>query len=191
MKTIRLFGALGRKFGRVHHFDVRSAAEAVRALVANFPSFEQHLLTAPGGYVVRADGDSLGERELQAPVSREIKIIPRLVGAGGPQEKILIGAVLIMAGVIVSGASFGGAAPLGAALVSTGISFMVGGVAQFLTPTPRLPEMPERPENKPSYVFNGPVNTTAQGNAVPVGYGRLVVGSAVISAGLSSEALSV
>ena len=38
--------------------------------------------------------------------------------------------------------------------------------------------------NTPSYLFNGAVNTTAQGHPVPIGYGRLIVGSAVISASI-------
>ena len=35
--------------------------------------------------------------------------------------------------------------------------------------------------------FNGPVNTVSQGNPVPVGYGRLKIGSAVISSGLERD----
>ena len=54
-------------------------------------------------------------------------------------------------------------------------------------PDAQASEPSERPENKPSYSFNGAVNTTAQGHPVPVGYGRLVVGSAVISAGIDVD----
>jgi predicted phage tail protein len=43
------------------------------------------------------------------------------------------------------------------------------------------------PENKPSFLFDGPVNTIAQGHPVPVGYGEMYVGSAVISAGIVTE----
>ena len=39
----------------------------------------------------------------------------------------------------------------------------------------------------PSYIFNGPVNTMAQGHPVPIGYGEMIVGSAVISAGISVD----
>ena len=45
----------------------------------------------------------------------------------------------------------------------------------------------EKPENTPSTYFDGAVNTTAQGHPVPIGYGKLIVGSAVISAGLTVE----
>ena len=42
------------------------------------------------------------------------------------------------------------------------------------------------PKTEPDtrYHFNGVVNTTAQGNPVPLGYGRMIVGSAVVSAGI-------
>jgi predicted phage tail protein len=69
-----------------------------------------------------------------------------------------------------------------------GWGLVLGGVSSLLfTPKTHDPAATERPENKPSYAFNGPVNTTAQGNPVPVGYGRLRVGSQVISAGLYVE----
>ena len=35
-------------------------------------------------------------------------------------------------------------------------------------------------------IFNGSVNTVGQGHPVPVGYGRLRVGSCVISAGIDT-----
>jgi predicted phage tail protein len=57
----------------------------------------------------------------------------------------------------------------------------------MLAPQPKTPGTPDRPENKPSYVFDGPINTAAQGNPVPVCYGRLIVGSQVISAGMVAE----
>ena len=56
----------------------------------------------------------------------------------------------------------------------------------FAPPEPTIVDT-EQVENKPSYLFDGAVNTTRQGNAVPVGYGRLRVGSQVISAGLTAQ----
>ena len=68
---------------------------------------------------------------------------------------------------------------------------ILGGVAQMIAPTAKSSDPSERPENQPSYVFNGAVNTTAQGHPVPVGYGRLIVGSAVISAGIDVDEIAV
>ncbi|WP_260627457.1 tail assembly protein [Pseudomonas protegens] len=54
-------------------------------------------------------------------------------------------------------------------------------------PTSQGPGHPGHPNNRPSYSFNGAVNTSVQGNPVPLLYGRMIVGSAVISAGIYSE----
>jgi hypothetical protein len=76
---------------------------------------------------------------------------------------------------------------VGNALIGMGVSMIVGGVVQLLTPMPKGPKNTDSPDNKPSYVFTGAVNTQAQGNPVPLLYGRMIVGSAVISAGINAE----
>jgi len=63
---------------------------------------------------------------------------------------------------------------------------ILGGVVQLLTPIPKG-SAANTAANAPSYVFNGAVNTQAQGNPVPLLYGRMIVGSAVISAGIKAE----
>jgi predicted phage tail protein len=35
----------------------------------------------------------------------------------------------------------------------------------------------EKPENQPSYAFDGAVNTMGQGGPVPIGYGRMLISS--------------
>lgn len=47
--------------------------------------------------------------------------------------------------------------------------------------------MRQSPDNKPSYAFGGPVNSTAQGNPVGVLYGKRRIGGAVISAGIYAD----
>ena len=74
-----------------------------------------------------------------------------------------------------------------AGLASMGAAMALSGVAQLLTPQQRLLSVKDGPDNGASYNFNGPVNTTAQGNPVPVIYGEMIVGSATISAGIYSE----
>lgn len=39
MKTIKLYGELGRKFGKIFRFDVKTPREAVRALSAQIKGF--------------------------------------------------------------------------------------------------------------------------------------------------------
>ncbi len=191
MKTVRLFGQLGKKFGRVHRFDVKSPAEAVRALCANFPQFASHVKSSDRrGYAYRVSVDrrDIDAAELNYPLSREIHISPILQGAGTSTGKIIAGGLLIAAGLAIN--LIPGAQPFGAAFIAIGVGFIVGGVAQALTPVPKAQDPAEKPDNQPSYVFNGPVNTTAQGQPVPIGYGRLIVGGAVISAGISIDDIS-
>ena len=72
-------------------------------------------------------------------------------------------------------------------MLSMGVSMALGGVSQMLSPQQRGLSANDGPDNGASYNFNGPVNTSAQGNPVPVLYGRMIVGSAVISAGIYAE----
>lgn len=193
MVTVILLGELGRSFGRRHTLAISSAAEAIRALSANFPSFERELVASGErgvGYRVLAGRDSLNLERLHEPTgSQRITIAPVLSGAGGDGlGQILLGAALLaVAWWNPLGWAASGAFLSQATLYSVGTAMILGGVAQMIAPTPKTTEPSERPENKPSYSFNGAVNTTAQGHPVPVGYGRLIVGSAVISAGIDVD----
>lgn len=198
MKTIILLGELGKRFGRRHRLDVRTAAEAVRALAANFADFAGFVAgSRERGVAYRVLNDRAPTHaleELHHPVSRSIHIVPVITGAGGLVKAVLGGAIFAQgrgAGQLIAGSVL---VAVGAVtgqpwLISLGASVALGGVAQMLAPTPKAPTPNERPENRPSYYFAGPINTTAQGHPVPLGYGRMIVGSAVISAGIYAEEL--
>lgn len=52
-------------------------------------------------------------------------------------------------------------------MFSVGAAMAVGGVVQMLSPQVSGLRMRQEPDNKPSYAFGGPVNTTASGNPSP------------------------
>lgn len=189
MTTVYLYGALGRKFGHRWSLDVHSPAEAVRAIVANRPEFQRYLLEhSRPGYQVFIGADPLpGPDALAYPVGRQaIKIVPVVAGAAkSPLIGIIIGVLIIAAAIVSFQYEF---IPAGVALAigSVGASLAIGGISQLIAGDPKMPEIQERPENTPSNLFNGPVNTLAQGHPVPIGYGRLRIGSAVISAGITT-----
>lgn len=196
MKTVILLGELGRQFGRRHRLEVASAAEAVRALCANFADFARVLSSSSErgvGYRVLADrAPAIDVGQLHHPVSQTIHIVPVLSGAGGGVGQVLLGAaILAVAWYNPMAWAAAGALMSQATLYTVGTSMVLGGVTQMLSPAPNMQTPTERPENKPSYIFDGPVNTTAQGHPVPVGYGRMIVGSSVISAGLYAEELPI
>jgi predicted phage tail protein len=65
---------------------------------------------------------------------------------------------------------------------------IIGGAIQMLSPQPKGSSAKDSPGNTPSYSFNGPINTEAQGHPVPYfAGGPMWIGSAVISAGISVE----
>jgi len=60
-----------------------------------------------------------------------------------------------------------------------GTGLMLGGAAMMLAPDVPDGTSAEKAEN---YLFSGPVNTIKQGSAIPLVYGRAIVGSSTISA---------
>ena len=197
MRQIILHGQLAEEFGAIHRYDVMDPAEAVRALCANFKEFASYVINednSPNGYHVVTDVGDIVEDHLSYPCASTIDIIPVVAGAKSGFFKIILGAALIGAAFLpglqapLFASSIGGFSPSIASIAfSIGTSLALGGVAQMLTPTLPTSQVPDAPANLPSFSFDGPVNTVAQGNAVPVGYGRLRVGSAVISTSITAD----
>lgn len=195
LKVVQLYGTLGQRFGRVHHLAVSSTAEAVRALCVLLPGFERYLIESGDKgieYACFIGRRNLTDSELEFPAGDEvIRIAPVLQGSkrGGLFQTIL-GAALIGAAFIpgLNVAILAGGTMTWAGLsLSLGASFFLGGVAQMLSPQQNRLSTKDGPDNGASYNFNGPVNTTAQGNCVPLGYGEMIIGSATISAGFFNE----
>jgi predicted phage tail protein len=191
LRTIRLYGKLGTQFGRVHRLAVESTAEAIRALCVLVPGFERELMTSRDRgvhYACFLGKKNIGKDDLSLSGGAEdIRIAPVLAGAkSGGVLQFIAGAVLVVAGFAVNYISDGALSSVGGTMIQMGIAMMIGGVVQMLSPQPRSASS-NGPDNGASYNFTGAVNTTAQGNPVPVLYGRMIVGSAVISAGILAQ----
>ncbi len=187
LKTIRLYGVLGATFGRVHRLAVDTRQEAIKALGVIIPGFEKFLLTSKSrglAYAIFDGKRNLAHDELDFIVADDIRIAPVIIGSkqAGLFQTIL-GAVLIAVGYF----TFGTTSTIGVGMMMGGASMALGGVMQMLTPVQGGISMRQSPDNKPSYAFGGPVNSIAQGNPVPILYGRRRVGGAIISAGIYAE----
>ncbi|MCP9270101.1 tail assembly protein [Xenorhabdus sp. XENO-1] len=185
LRTIRLSGVLIPQFGREYQLAVSSPIEAIRALSVLVDGFEKFLLTAKERgltFAVFIGKRNINRDELELSGEGDIRIVPVIIGSkkAGLFQTIL-GAVLVVAGVFLW------ATPYGIPLVMSGASMMLGRVVQMLSPMPGGLARREDPDNKPSYAFGGPVNSIAQGNPVPIGYGRRRIGGAIISAGIYAE----
>lgn len=190
LKTVRLYGALGARFGRVHRLVVASPAEACRALSVILPGFEQYMQTAHLRglrFAVFRGKKNIGQDELKHNSGEEdIRIAPVIAGSkrGGVLQTIL-GAVLVVGALALGPVGIGTIA--GSTAMSIGLmggSMMIGGVVQMLSPQPGGLASRQDHDNAPSYAFGGPVNTTAMGNPVGLLYGEREIGGAIVSAGI-------
>ncbi|CVE89166.1 Phage-related protein%2C tail component [Serratia marcescens] len=187
-RTVRLYGLLGSKFGRVHRLVIDTPREAIKALSVTIPGFERFLQSARDRgltFAVFNGKRNIGLDEIKFIGSEDIRIAPVIIGSkkAGVFQTIL-GAVLVAVGAI---AQFGYGQPWGTNVMMMGGAMMLGGVVQMLSPMQNGLARREDPDNKPSYAFGGPVNTIAQGNPVPIGYGKRRIGGAIISAGIYAE----
>ena len=194
LTTIRLYGALGARFGRVHKLAVQTSAEAVKALCINFDGLEDYLMNAKKNgmtFAVFRGKRNIGVQDFQELAGNsDIRIAPVMEGAkkAGMFQTIL-GAVMVVAGIIVGVATSwtGVGLTFGAGLIMSGASMMAGGIYQMLSPQPKGLQGRDDPDNKPSYAFGGSVNTLAMGNPVAPFWGEREIGGAIISAGIVAE----
>lgn len=183
MCTIKLSGRLAQLFGREHRYHLESGTttEAFSALRNTLEGFREAIAKAEKlgmRYAIFRNRRNVGTDEFELGGTEEIRVVPVLAGSkrGGILQTI-VGAVLIVAGTYFQ-------QPW---LVNIGAALAVGGVVQMLSPQSTGLKGREDPDNKPSYAFGGPVNTTAMGNPVGILAGRRRIGGAIISAGIYAE----
>lgn len=198
LRKIKLYGKLAKFVGhRVLEADVATAAEAVRFLVANWPELERHMNDQH--YRVSIGTYDLVAEELHDPAGqKEIKIVPVMAGAGAT-GRIIAGIALIALAIALPGIGLAAGAKGAAVIFGTtfsslslsigfaGLSLVVGGVAQLITPTPKVPQGSDSQDDpRKSYSFSGIQNVSRAGVPVPIVYGETVVGSVLISAGIDT-----
>ena len=191
--VIKLSGSMAQRFGRTHRRALSSASEVFRALSSTVDGFEDYLREARVrglDFVIFRDRRNIGQEEfsLLGP-GDELRIIPVIRGSkrAGIFQAVL--GVALIAGGIALGPAGAGLIGKGVALnvALVGASMALGGVVQLLSPQVAGMRMRQDPDNKPSYAFGGPVNTTASGNPVSLLYGQREIGGAIISAGIYAE----
>jgi predicted phage tail protein len=193
LRTIKVYGPMATFLKRrVFKADVANPAEAVRFLIANFPALERHM--ADQYYKVQVSDRALelgsAPDELHLPIGQQetISIIPVMAGAGAT-GRIIAGIALVAFSLLLPGV---GAAIGGAAMTKIGLiggALILGGIAELLTPVPKIGGAEDDPRK--SYSFSGVQNVSRQNVPVPIVYGEMIVGSIVISAGISTDKVEV
>lgn len=211
MVTIRFVGEAGRRFGRKFQLAIKTPAEALRALMLQIPGLREYLLESGEkgiAWKVITDHSPQGieEEQLLWPVSKKLVLAPVPVGKGAV-GKIIAGVALVAFAVVTAGAGlipglglgFGASTAIGIGAI--GASLVFGGVAELLTPTPKLPSVKglggfgasstsgrSREEQLNSFTFDKSNANTVQGECVPVLYGERIIGALpVLSFGLELQ----
>jgi predicted phage tail protein len=220
MKVVKVYGPLRKYLGQCRfEFVADTPAQAMKALCVNFPGLVQWLLDreAEGmAFRVTRGRDKITNEAPEGLVlpwsEREVfSIAPVIVGASRGVGRILAGIGLVALAIVLAPAGGGflglgaglkaGAAGAATGFISAGVSTAIGsigaslifgGIAQLISPMPSLGfNSGKEAARLESFSFSGIVNTSKQGMAVPICYGRAFVGSAVISSGLDVDQVAV
>lgn len=212
MKVVKIYGALRKRLGQCRfEFDVATPAQAVKALCVNFPGLDKWLIDSEQdgvGYRVTVGKEKATEENfapLLMPFSdREVfSITPVITGAGRGTGQILAGLALVAAAIVFAPAAggflgIGGSGAITGAtgftlgavassvIGSIGLSLTLSGIATSISPQPEPTSLEESVQLE-SFTFSNVVNTSRQGMALPIAYGRLFVGSAVVSSSLDVD----
>lgn len=163
MTTIRLHGILAQKYGEVFKMDISKPRDVIRAIDANRDGFRKTVIDLQKqgfSYELIVNKKRLNKEEfLNSKKPQEIDFVPFIVGSG--LEQIFIALALSLASAAIQYAL------IDPGTIDGGES-VIGG------------------DSKSLMFSSSQINLTAQGSPLPIGYGRLKVGSSVIQSSLKS-----
>jgi predicted phage tail protein len=188
---VKLHGKLGEAVGQKEwELEVSSVAEAIHAInVQTGEKIRSHFLDGANLYTkyqVIADGKNcpfLGDFKhndltIKKKNLKEIDIVPLIEGSDLENPWWAIGLGIV--GLSLATTQWG---------VMASLTILTQGLSNLLAKPPPPPENRQitNPSSDPaqlanSYLFSGPANVINEGGPVPLGYGRLMVGSQVILA---------
>lgn len=190
MVNVRFYGSL-KQFGTEFRLDCKTPAEVVQALTSQIPKLRQFI--QQGLFTVRVGRDYFDNRYLEKGLSQKLKddaivhFTPTLKGSKRGGLFGVITGVALIAGALALG-------PLGFSVIGAnaawmvgglGASLLLGGVAQMLTKMPSMSTGKDA-DKKQSTSFSNLSNMAAQGRPMPIAYGRIRVGSLIISQGVET-----
>jgi predicted phage tail protein len=216
MTHVKLMGEIGEKFGSDWHMSATSFRDIFKLIECQTEGFAQYIRekAEEGVDFTIQNGDDLIDDGLDlqiAPPQNTVIITPVATGEGSLSNalKVILGVVLLIYGpgwiqnfewaaeaegtmeaataIEGIGTSYAtGTTLTTAGQVATwgvralGVGLAMSGVTGYLTP--------DSPSNAgESYLFNGPQNNAKEGIAVPLLYGRLIVGGGIINFGFIED----
>ena len=206
---IFLHGELGKKFGEEWKLSVKSPNEAFRAIDANKDGFFKHLCERDKhGVSYRIFVDKKGvkntkELAIESEKIEEMHVLPVIKGRDRRRRRrknyqmaawgfggMAVGYGLSFLGGLIGGFWGGLLGFIGnIGMEIGGAMIMQGAMGLLAKEPPKPPAEDTAPQQKSttSFTFARPLNTVVQGAPIPVGYGRLRVGSQVVSSSLMNS----
>jgi len=194
MTEIFLHGKLGKKFGRKFRFAISRPKDSISAIETIHEGFSQELIELAKigqNYSIIADNqliegveDFAGKRKI-----KQIDIMPTICGAG--IGALVTGVVALAAYVGTYGVVSALVSQLLLAVAFAAISF---GIQALLSKPPEAnaaSSSASTSATSKSFLFTNKENIKQQGNPVPIGYGRLRIGSAVVQETIKSYPNSI
>ena len=172
MTQVKLHGILGKEYGADFRLQIGNPKNVLHAIDANRDGFLPRIVQLQREgfiYEIIINKKRLNDyRDLENPNDiKTIDLVPAIVG-GGPA---------MFFSWLVSGTIW----------ANITLAVIFAAVSYALTPAPDTEEVEgSASATKSSMVFSNNVNTASQGAPLPLGYGRLKVGSQVIQATIKS-----
>lgn len=175
MITVQLHGPF-----RAFHPDpitlaVDTAMEAIEAISRQIEGLKPDPVS--GMKRVRVVGFDTDE-DFNRPLSdgEVLNLIPAVFLSGGPKTQIIIGTLLIVAGLFMGGVMWP------SIIISMGLSMVIGGVMQLLAPQQKLSS---EVEEKSKYL-GSPPNTVGIGTRIPLLLGEDLVQGHILSSDIDA-----
>ena len=199
MKEVILNGFLGDKYGKYWTIQANTISDVFSCIEANYPLFRVdiiEMINSGADVDIQCGNRLIDEEDLLFSIPEDsIVITPVPAGAKSGGAKILAAIALVVAfvylgpqvGLAMTKTVGEGAAAAtvltttGQIVVATSASLAMAGLSQMMAP-----DVEAEGPGENNYLFNGPQNTVAQNNVVPVLMGEMIVGGVIIASGTVS-----
>lgn len=187
-RTIYLQGRMGKMFGKEWRLNCKTVQEAMHAIDCMKGGVRKYLsdCTENGvGFTVQKGEEFLDNQTVGLELGKDdiiITPVPAGSGKGSSWVKIIVGALLIAWGVM-SGDPTKAREGWQLMAISMGTQLALQGIVELLTPEP------DELDESESTLFQGPINNTKSGVPVPLAYGKIEVGGAVVNFGFTQSRL--
>ncbi len=187
-KNIIFKGRMGELFGEVHRLNVKTIQEAVHAIDTMQGGLKRYLVDCTENgvdFTVQRGEDFIGYEELGLELGKDdiiISPIPRGSKKFKEYLKIIVGIALIIGSFFIDTSGTTGQA-IASIMFNVGMQLALNGIIALTT------DEPDELDEEKAQMFNGPINNTKSGIPVPLCYGEIEVGGAVVNFGFTDRRL--